>query len=107
MATLAIPIGSENAAYSFQIDLEGVTYTLDFSFNERSEEWQMAIYDAAEENLLLGSMPVLTNIAINFPHTSRPGVPPGYFIALDETGNNQNANRDNFGSDIKLFYEES
>ena len=107
MALLTIPIDNENAAYDFQVDLDGVTYTLDFKFNGRSNLWQMSILDAEGDNLIIGAVPVLTNAVLNYPYLATPGTPPGTFIAIDETGQEQNANRDNFGTDIKLFYEEN
>ena len=106
MATLVLPIRSDYKAYDFQVDLEGIIYTLDFGFNTRSSRWYMSIYDQAKENLLIGDIPVLINIPLHDQYIDE-NLPPGRFIALDETGNNKEATVDNFGTDIKLFYQES
>lgn len=106
MATLVIPVRSDFAAYDFQIDLEGIVYTLDFGFNQRSERWYMSIYDQAKENLLIGDIPILINIPLHDQYIDER-LPPGRFIAINETGKNEQATIDNFGSDIKLLYEES
>ena len=107
MATLIIPIDSERAAYDFQVDLDGTTYTLDFKYNGRAGLWQMEILNASGDAPIIGAVPILTNTILNYPYLGVPETPPGFFIPIDETGQNQNANRDNFGIDIKLFYEEN
>lgn len=106
MATLVLPIRSDFKAYDFQIELEGVIYTLDFGFNTRSQRWYMSIYDQAKENLLIGDIPVLINIPLHDQYIDE-ALPPGRFIALNETGKYEEANDSNFGSEVKLFYEES
>ena len=99
MTTLTIPVDSENPDYNFQIDLDGATYTLDFKFNGRANTWQMSIFDASGENLIIGSVPVLEGIDLLYPYEGVPGRPPGNFIAINETGGND------LGTDIKLYYE--
>ena len=94
-------------AYDFQIDLENVTYTLDFEFNERSGQWQMSIFDSVGEDLILGSVPILVNTSLLYPYRGIANIPPGHFVAIDETGQGKNPNRANFGSDINLYYSES
>lgn len=106
MATLVLPIRSDFKAYDFQIDLEGVIYTLDFGFNTRSGRWYMSIYDQAKENLLIGDIPILINIPLHDQYIDET-LPPGRFIALDESGQNLEATDESFGNEIKLFYEES
>lgn len=106
MATLVLPVRSDFNAYDFQIDLEGVIYTFDFGFNARSQRWYMSIYDQAKENLLIGDIPVLINVPLHDQYINEL-LPPGRFIALDETGQNREASSENFGTEIKLFYEES
>lgn len=106
MATLVLPVRSDFKAYDFQVDLEGVIYTLDFGFNTRSGRWYMSIYDQSKDNLLIGDIPILINIPLHDQYI-RDGLPPGRFVALDETGNSLQATSENFGTEIKLFYEES
>ena len=106
MTTLVLPVRSDFKAYDFQIDLEGVIYTLDFGFNTRSGRWYMSIYDQAKENLLVGDIPILINTPLHDQYI-KESLPPGRFIAVDETGQNNEATVDNFGIDVLLFYEES
>lgn len=106
MTTIVIPVRSDFSAYVFQIDLEGVIYTLDFGFNSRSSRWYMSIFDSTGEILIIGDIPILINIPLADQYIDKR-LPLGRFIAIDETGNNAQPTADNFGTDIKLFYEES
>lgn len=106
MATLVLPIRSDFKAYDFQIDLEGIIYTFDFGFNTRAKRWYMSIYDQAKENLLIGDLPVLINVPLHDQYIDE-SLPPGRFIALDETGQDSEATSENFGTEIKLFYQEA
>lgn len=106
MAILIIPVRSDIKAYQFQLDLEGVIYTFDFGFNTRSGRWYMSIFDQSGENLLIGDIPILINIPLHDQYIDTR-LPPGRFVAIDETGKNKEATVSNFGTEIKLFYEES
>jgi hypothetical protein len=46
MAILEIPLRNDVPAYTFQIELEGVTYTLTVSFNARMNRWTMDVADS-------------------------------------------------------------
>ena len=105
MATIIIPVRNDLPAYKFKIDLEGVMYVLDFGFNDRSKIWYMSILDQSEK-LVIGDLPILVNVPLTDQYVKK-GLPPGRFIAIDETGKKQNPKIDNFGSDVKLFYQES
>ena len=106
MTTLVLPVRSDFNAYDFQMELESVIYTLDFGFNSRSSRWYMSIYDQSKENLLVGDIPILVSIPLHDQYID-PLLPPGRFIAVNETGTNEQPTRDNFGVDVKLFYQES
>ena len=106
MATLVLPVRSDFPAYQFQVDLEGQIYTLDFGFNTRGGLWYMSIFSSDGETLLIGDIPILINIPLADQYIDKR-LPLGRFIAIDETGNNQNPTIDNFGTDIKLLYQEA
>ena len=107
MALIAIPVDSANSSYDFSIDLDRETYTLSFDYSDRAEQWQMSIYDEGGENLIAGSVPLLVGIILFYQYQNVEGLPPGQFIAIDETGRGQNPSRDNLGIDVKLYYEEA
>ena len=107
MAVLTLPVDSENPSYEFQVDLEGATHTLRFDFNTRAGLWQMSLLDAAAENLVIGSVPVLTGVSLFSNYKAAPGIPPGDFVAINEADPGADAGRDDLGSAVKLFYAES
>lgn len=100
---LLIPIRNDLPAYSYQITLESVVYTLTFRFNARMNRWLMDIADQTENPICMG-LPML----VNFPLIERfqnDSLPPGSFLVLDESGNNQNPDRDSWSNNVKLFYQ--
>ncbi len=106
MATLVLPARSDFDAYNFQIDLDGTIYTLDFAYNYRSETWYVSIFEQDGETLIVGDIVILINIPLHDQYIDER-LPPGRLIAMDETGQNREAGRYNFGSEIKLFYQEA
>lgn len=106
MATLQIPVDSVDPSYDFQIDLEGVTYTLDFDYNERAQQWQMSILNSTGDALILGSLPLLTDTSLLYQYVGIVELPPGSFFLFDDTNQNRNPNRDNLGTEVNLYYEE-
>lgn len=105
MATIVIPVRSDLPAYKFRISLDQTIYVLDFGYNTRADQWYMSIFDQAE-TLLVGDIPIQVNVPLTDQYI-RKGMPPGRFVAVDETGKNRNPSISNLGSEIKLFYQEA
>lgn len=105
MAVVEMPVRSDVKAYEFQIELDGVIYTLKFHFNSRAERWVMDIADFGGTELITGLF-LLTNIDLNAQFVGED-IPPGRFILIDETGAERNPGFDDLGNDIKLLYEEA
>lgn len=100
-----LPVRSDLPAYSFKIELEGVVYTLRFRWNERMARWIFDIADEQGQDLVVG-LPVHTDVDIK-GRFRQSTVPPGLFVAYDETGAQRNPDRSNFGGEVKFFYQES
>lgn len=105
MATLIIPVRADLPAYKFQIDLEAKLYTFKFRYNERMDRWVMDIADE-NENALLSGIAILTDWDL-IGRFKNDALPPGTFLAMDESGERKYAAREDLGNDIKLFYIES
>ena len=105
MAVFELPVRSDLPAYTFKQELEGSVYTFGFRFNERFGVWIMDISDEVGSPIILGT-PVYTDVNIlgRFPYES---LPPGFFVCIDQTGEQRNPSRDDFGNEIKLLYLES
>jgi len=105
VATKVIPVRADLPAYTFQIDLEGKLYTFTFRYNERMDRWLMDIADE-NENPLLSGIVILTDYNL-IERFKDDALPPGEFFALDESGEQKYAGREDLGNDIKLFYVEA
>ena len=106
MATLVIPTDSEFDSFDFSVDLDGVTYTIDMSFNRRANLWMTSLWDSERDNLILGQIPALSGISL-FYNYANAEIPPGEMLFIDETGQGRNPDRDNLGTDIKMIYIEA
>ena len=102
MAIVGIPVTNQVPNYRFQIDLESVQYYLEFRFNTRLDRWVMDIEDK-DKNTLIQGVPILINLNLLAQYVIE-GLPPGVFMAINETGTQQEATRNTFGVDVKLIY---
>lgn len=105
MATLTIPVRSDLQAYSFTIELDGAVYLLRFRYNTRLARWIMDIAGTDGVNVVAG-VPLLTNCDLIDRYTMR-GLPPGKFLAYDESGDAANAELADLGNPIVLLYQEA
>ena len=105
MAILEMPVRGDVPEYQFRLELQGTVYTFRFKWNTRMERWIMDIADEQDNDILNGIV-VQANVDLKqrFRQTT---LPPGLFLAFDETGAARNPDRDTFGNEVKLFYEES
>jgi len=100
MAIVQLPVRSDVPAYSFQIELDSVLFSLRFSYNARAGYWTFDIYDANELAILLG-----IRIITGWLLTDRfvmDNLPKGDFFVFDTTGKNTDPTQDDFGT-TKLF----
>jgi hypothetical protein len=102
MAYQEIPVTSDPPAYTYQIDLDGRSYTLDFHFNARMGRWFMGIGDA-DGVPLLSAIPLLAGPPI-INRFKNPALPPGEFLVFDTTGKSISPGADELGSRVQLLY---
>ena len=105
MAWLEIPTRTDISAYTYRIQLEGVTYQLTFTFNDRMNIWFMALGDNLG-NKILDDIP----LAVNWDILGRfafSGLPPGKFYAFATDGVASDPARFDLGGRVKLLYKES
>lgn len=105
MALIEIPTRSDLKAHEFQIELDGVVYTLGFRYNERMGRWIMDIASATGAEVLNGIV-LLTNVPLTDDYVI-DGLPPGRFICEDRTGSNKDAGQEDLGNDVRLLYSEA
>jgi len=100
-----MPVRSDIPAYDMQVELESRLYNMTVRYDTRMSRWILDIYDENSSPIIVG-VPILTKIPLlrRFKDTR---LPPGDLIALDESGEDKQAARDDLGNDVKLFYVES
>lgn len=105
MAILKMPIRNDIPAYTLNIELEGIAYILEFRFNSRQNRWIFDISDSIKDPIVQG-VPILieTDLFLKFKDSR---LPPGGFIAIDQSGNRNQPDRLNFGNDVVLLYFDS
>lgn len=107
MATIEIPVLPELFAFSEQVVLDGRAYTIEGRFNGRMSRWIIDILDEDGANILVG-IPLIADGILTANFKGRiAGLPRGNLFAIDTTGQGRTADLDNFGMDVKLFYEEA
>ncbi len=97
---------SSSSRWNVQVDLSGVRYKLDVSWNTRMECWVLCISDI-KDNLILGGIRLSVGLFLLRKYrASCSDLPPGEIWLLDTTGDYQTAEltRDNFNTRFKLCY---
>ena len=107
MAIVEIPTRTDIPAYKIKIDLDDVTYTMQFYFNARMNRWHLNILTDNEEPLLMG-IPVHVNVDLvgRFKETNKT-LPQGTMFATNSTSEYVEPFRDNFSTDVRLYYSEA
>jgi hypothetical protein len=104
MTTLVLPTRQDVPFYDFSIPLDGVTFRLEFHWNDRDSAWYFAIFDAVDEPLLSGRKVVLGIPLIN--RFRDPRLPAGDITAIDTTGMNTEPGLTDLGTRVHLLYTE-
>ena len=76
MAVVALPVRTDAPHYEFTTDLDGVTFTLEFRWNDRANGWFVEIRDVNGVRLLSGrrvvvSLPLRARQLSRRPHAIR------------------------------------
>jgi len=97
-----IPIFNELANFREEIILDDISFLFDFTFNERSGQWNMSILQPDETPIMYGIKLVLNyELFDQFQHLS---LPPGNLFCIDTTEGESEVNRTNFGTTVELVY---
>jgi hypothetical protein len=97
-----IPLERETSNFDVQVTLEDVTYTLDFRWNVRLEAWFMNILDAEGVNVIRAGLRLVTGWPLNAYAAAR--TPPGAFLVIDTTGQEEEPDLDGLGDRWQLIY---
>ncbi len=97
-----IPIIPSVGSYRISTTLDGISYLLDFYWNEREEAWYMHLLEADEAPLRQGIKLVLG--ALLGVRERNASMPNGTFIMTDLSGADIDATFDDFGIRAVLWY---
>ncbi len=107
MDRIPIERTTEDASFfDLQVQLDGVTYTLEFRWNVRCESWFMAIWDADHSFCYQAGLRLVSNWPLEL-HAADP-VPNGNFFIIDTANDASMAEDpgfDDLGNRHVLFYE--
>jgi hypothetical protein len=104
MALQEIPLRSDSPAFKFQVTLDTVEYTLQFSWNSRMSRWFFDILTSDGTAILMGQ-PVLVNFAL-IARFKDVLLPPGRIYFYDTSGLATDPDRFDLGSRVVMYYED-
>lgn len=105
MATLVLPVRSDVAAFDFETDLEGRSFTFAFRWNARAGLWFVSIYDAIGAPVVEGRAVVLGSDLRGLGVDPRR--PPGSVLAVETDGEIRDPGRRDLGGRVLIVYVES
>lgn len=105
MALLEIPLETDVSFYRYKIDLDDVTYTLEFRYNTRMKRWTMNILDE-DETMVLSGIACNVGSLLNYKYAD-DNLPEGFMFFVDFTNGTLDPSRTSFGVDVQLFYDEA
>lgn len=101
-----ITIPQRTAFFSQRVELDGVNYLLDFSYNQRADCFFLTVNDE-NGTYLLGPIKIVSNWPLLRWHRYQPGLPPGELWAISTLENIDVPGLATFGSDVGFYYYDS
>ena len=100
--SLTIPLRQGLPYFSLQVQLEAVTYTLTFRWNDRQSAWFMDIANEDESTIYESGVRVVVGYPLAVNTANRQ--PPGVFIAIDTTKKDEDPGLNELGARVQLLY---
>lgn len=104
MSVLVLPVTSNFSSYIFTIELESVIYEFRLRYNSRAAIWKIDI-SKSDGTKMLSGIPIFSNSSINSQYAN-PDLIPGALTALDTENLGKDADNTDFGTRVKLLYQE-
>jgi hypothetical protein len=105
MTVHTIPIRNDVEHHEFQVELDGVLFTLEFRWNARAEGWFASLFDGEGEELARG-MRVVVDLPL-FARMKDERWPAGFLFVQDTTGRHRDPGRYELGSSAVLLYADA
>lgn len=104
MAIIQLPVRNDVDSFKYRIDLEGVTYSIQISWNTRDERWMIYLRDADENNIISTALVIEYDL---FSRYQLSNAPPGRMFLIDPNGSREICGRFDLGERCVLLYEEA
>ena len=105
MAFIELPVAADVPYQSFSTTLNGAVYRIRLRYNTRAGFWSLDLADAAGAPLLSGlAIRLGTDLLSQF---ASEGFPPGKLFAVNWVAAHREPDRETFGRDVSLVYEEA
>ena len=105
MAFIDLPIAADTPDQSFSVSLDAAVYRLRLRYNTRAGAWALSLATADGTPLLSGlALRLGVDLLAQFVDDR---LPPGRLFAINYVDAYAEADRDNFGRDAALVYEEA
>lgn len=101
---ISIPVFSDSTYYDLQVVLDGVTYTLEFRWNDRASGWFLNILNADADEIIQAGIRVVVDFPLNLYRADR--TPPGLLYARDTSGTRTDPGLKDLGDRVQFFYFE-
>jgi hypothetical protein len=85
-----------------QVNLDGVTYTMQMRWNNRASAWFFDILDEDAQNVLAAGIRMVVDFPLNLYKADRK--PPGMLLAMDSSGAGAEPGADELGDRVQLVY---
>lgn len=105
MAFIELPIAADTPDQSFSMVLDGAVYHLRLRLNTRAGFWVLFIA-AADATPLLSGIAIRLGVDLLAPYADDP-FPAGRLFAINFVDAYAEPDRDNFGRDVSLIFEEA
>lgn len=102
MAIFRIPLEQDFPEFVQQTQLDGITYTLRFHWNEREESWYFELGDV-DDNPVVASRKVVADWPLLHREQSEDK-PPGSIWAIDLTGEGQPPGLNDLDERVIILY---
>lgn len=102
MEVFVLPLRNDFPSYTFKVDLSAIVYTIAARYNTRMSRWIIDIQDASG-NAIVSGLPLLLEVDL-YGRFVREALPAGLFVAIADTLEQTQPERNSFGNTHSLLY---
>ena len=105
MALIQLPLRNDVPAFTFQTDLDSVTYIFKFRYNSRMDRWAFDI-QTANAGPIISGIPVLTGTSL-LKRFEDDRLPEGELFVLNKEDETASPGRNDLQENVFILYEEA